>query len=349
MPSIAAPAKVLVTGASGFLATNVTKSLLDAGYTVVGTVRSTPKGEYLNKLYDNTSFSYAIVEDIEEPDAFDEVVKTGAFEGIVHTASPFHVNDGDPQAMVGPAVNGTTNILKTTLKFGSTVKRVVITSSAIAMLPLQPPRGAYTWSEKDWNEKDISDFEAAGSAAPGGLAYTASKTLAERAAWDFVAQHKDAISWDLSVINPSYIFGPIIHEVSSPEKLNTSHKLFFDAIKAKQDTLTPESVGYYFGGLVDVRTVAKAHSQALAVEEAGGKRFLVSDAQWSTQDIYDALNKAGIPNTPEGYPGAQHAETYNVHDNTLSRQLLGLEFPSLEAVAVDTYNSLKERFPGAFA
>ncbi|KAF8308482.1 NAD-binding protein [Clavulina sp. PMI_390] len=340
MPSIAAPAKVLVTGASGFLATNVVKSLLDAGYTVVGTVRSPPKGEYLNKLYNSTKFSYAIVEDIETPNAFDEVVKTGGFEGIV--------DDGDPQAMVGPAVHGTTNILNTALKFGATVKRVVITSSAIAMLPIEPPRGAFTWSEKDWNDKDVRDFEAAGSKASGGLAYTASKTLAERAAWDFVAQHKDSISWDLSVINPSYIFGPIIHDVASPEKLNTSHKLFFDAIKAKEENLTPQSVGYYFGGLVDVRTVAKAHSQALAVEGAGGKRFLVSDAQWSTQDIYDALNKVGVPNIPKGYPGAQHAETYNVHDNTLSRQLLGLEFPGLEAIAVDTYNSLKERFPSAF-
>lgn len=111
MPAISAPAKVLVTGASGFLAAYVVRTLLEDGYTVVGTgtmpqttllpaqsyvartlpVRSPAKGKYLADYFKSPKFSYVIVEDIEKSDAFDEVVKSGNFEAIEHIASPFHV------------------------------------------------------------------------------------------------------------------------------------------------------------------------------------------------------------------------------------------------------------------
>lgn len=135
MPSIKAPSKVLVTGASGFIAVATLKALVNRGFNVVGTVRSNSKGEYLEKLL-GPLFTYAIVEDIEsvcqfsntlevtqlidqQPDAFDKVVKSGEFAGVVHMASPVTVQSSSPPDVIGPAVAGTKNILSAVLAYGS--------------------------------------------------------------------------------------------------------------------------------------------------------------------------------------------------------------------------------------
>lgn len=116
MVAIAAPAKILVSGASGFLGAHVSRELLESGYTVVGTgaliifvlhqstctnepfhfvVRSPAKGEYLKNLYKAFAprFSYAVVSDIAAEGAFDDVVREGEFAAVEHTASPFHVSE----------------------------------------------------------------------------------------------------------------------------------------------------------------------------------------------------------------------------------------------------------------
>lgn len=143
----------------------------------------------------------------------------------------------------------------------------------------------YTYTEADWNEASIRAVNELGSKAAGYEKYFASKTLAERAAWSFVEEHKDQISFDLATINPPYIFGPIIHDVKNAEALNTSHAFFRSVIKAKEADLTPESTGAFTSNLVDVRTVASAHVLAIQKEEAAGKRFLVSETPFSRQDI----------------------------------------------------------------
>jgi len=137
MAPVSAPAKVLVTGASGFIAIWVIKSLLDQGYTVVGTVRSHSKGEYLQLLLEKDSnnkdkFSYVIVEDIQKEGAFDEAVV--GIDAVEHTASPFHFKVDDPRDLIEPAVKGTVGVLESIKKYGSSVKRVVITSSAASII-----------------------------------------------------------------------------------------------------------------------------------------------------------------------------------------------------------------------
>ncbi len=84
-----------------------------------------------------------------------------------------------------------------------------------------------------------------GAAAPGGAKYTASKTLAERAAWDFVEKEKAAIGWDLVTLCPPFIFGPFLHEVAKPELLNTSAQLwYFMVVKGTFDNETLANGGY---------------------------------------------------------------------------------------------------------
>ncbi|KAF8308503.1 NAD-binding protein [Clavulina sp. PMI_390] len=343
MPAIIASAKILVTGASGFLATHVIRSLLEEGHKVVGTVRSSTKGDYLVKLYKSENFSYVIVENIEATDAFDAMVKSGNFDGIAHVASPFHMRVKEPKDLIGPAVGGTTNILQSALKFGPTVKRIVITSSAVAML--EPHPAPYTYTESDWNESSIRAVEE--NKASVIDIYQASKTLAERAAWDFIKKHKGEISFDLVTICPPWILGPIIHEVPTIDALNLSHTMFRGIIKANQEQLTPEATGAPQIGLSDARNIATAHVRALTVEAAGGKRFLTTDSLFSHQDIYDILNDAGIQGIPKGHPGSQVPEI-TLQDSTQSIQVLGMQYIGLKEVVLSTYNTLKDHFPAEF-
>ncbi|KAF8308500.1 NAD(P)-binding protein [Clavulina sp. PMI_390] len=343
MPAVSTSSKILVTGASGFLATHVTRALLDEGHEVVGTVRTPSKGDYLVNLYKSKKLSYAIVEDIEAANAFDAAVKEGNFDGIAHVASPFQVNVTDAQDLIGPAVGGTTNILQSALKFGPTVKRIVITSSIVAIV--EPHPTPYTYTESDWNDASIRAVEE--NKASKFQMYMASKTLAERAAWSFYEEHKSDISFDLSVLCPPYIFGPIIHEVTKPEALNLSHAIFRGVLKAKQEDLTPAATGSAQGYLSDVRTVAAAHSRAFAVEEAGGKRFILSDSAFSNQDIYDILGDAGVQGIPKGHPGSRASER-NLQDHSRSVRVIGIEYPGLKEIVLSTYNTLKEHFPTDF-
>ncbi len=102
-------------------------------------------------------------------------------------------------------MQGTTSILNSALKHGSTLKRFILTSSAVATLEVTPvPR---FFSESTWNEAAVEAVKEKGSAAGNFAIYCASKTLAEKAAWEFVATHNSEISWDLAVMNPSLIIG----------------------------------------------------------------------------------------------------------------------------------------------
>ena len=102
-------------------------------------------------------------------------------------------------------MRGTTSILNSALKFGSALKRVVLTSSVAAVREdTSVPR---TFNESNWNNSAVEAVKTRGSAAGAVMFYQASKTLAEKAAWEFVAAHKSEISWDLVAINPPFIFG----------------------------------------------------------------------------------------------------------------------------------------------
>ncbi|KAF8308504.1 NAD(P)-binding protein [Clavulina sp. PMI_390] len=340
MPAVSASAKILVTGASGLLATHVIRTLLSQGSEVVGTVRTPAKGDYLVNLFSSNKFSYTIVENIDAANAFDTIVAAGNFDGIVHVASPFNMRLSEVSDFMDPAIRGTTNILQSALNLGPTVKRVVITSSAAAIL--EPHPAPYTYTESDWNEASIRAVEE--NRASLGEIYSASKTPAERAAWKFVEEHKSEMAFDLTVICPVWIMGPIIHHVTTPDSLNASHALFWGILKSKQEDLTPEITGASQGYVADVRDMALAHVRALSVEEAGGKRFLAADAPWSNQDVYDVLNEAGVANIPKGHPGSQLREI-TLQDNTQSVRLLGLEFRGRRDVIMSTYNTLKEHFP----
>ncbi|KAF3350011.1 37S ribosomal protein S12 [Verticillium dahliae VDG2] len=226
--------KVLLTGGSGFIGGHILEQLLEQGHDAVVTVRSEDKAQKIRDDYKDLAagrLTVAIVPDIAREDAFDEVVKSPGLEAVLHTASPFHFNfsnvcplprkplcccppflltrallltaaTADPKKdLIDPAVIGTTAILQALHRSAPGVKRVVITSSFASIIDearVTDPTKIFT--ERDWNpvtEADMTQSKA--------TAYRASKKLAERAAWDFVAAAAPAPTFDLVTICPPLI------------------------------------------------------------------------------------------------------------------------------------------------
>ncbi|KDQ15561.1 hypothetical protein BOTBODRAFT_31453 [Botryobasidium botryosum FD-172 SS1] len=340
MPAVQPPATVLVTGASGFVAVWITKTLLERGFHVRGTVRSPSKGEYLANLFKThgSKFTYVLVEDVSLEGAFDQAVK--GVDAVVHTASPVNVDGEEPDAFIKPAVNGTLNALKGVKKHGASVKRVVITGSVAALLqPKDDVPAVYT--EADWNTFAVEEVKAKGIHADQMSKYRASKTLAERAAWDFVEQNKAEIGFDLATILPSCVFGPVLHDTPTIEQLSGTPKFFYVSTRGEgfpRDRKSP------FTNYVDVRDVAEIHVRALEQEIAGGQRFVCSAAPFTWQDIYNALNSAEppIPNVPKGDPTIESVYP-TIHSSDKARTVLGFKFTSLQSTVVDALVSLRER------
>ena len=127
-----------------------------------------------------------------------------------------------PVDIIVPAVRGTTSVLNSALKHGSTVKRVVLTSSFVAVFEwVTEPR---VFNESNWNEAAMEAAKTKGAAADAFTIYSASKALAEKAAWEFVDVNKSKISWDLVALNPPWLFGaslPSFYSFTITAKLST--------------------------------------------------------------------------------------------------------------------------------
>ncbi|EXJ57963.1 dihydroflavonol-4-reductase [Cladophialophora yegresii CBS 114405] len=330
--------RVLLTGGSGFIAAHCVDFLLQHGHSVVFTVRSDEKGQKILKNHPDqpkNKLSYVIVGDIAKEDAFDEAVKSDPpFEGVLHTASPFHFNVTDPKKdLLDPAIIGTTGILKAVKKNAPTVKRIVITSSFAAILNATSQEKVY--SEKNWNP--ITEEEAIQNPAN---AYRASKTFAERAAWEFVEKEKP--NFDIATINPPLVLGPVVHYLNSLDSINTSNERVRNMIqgRTKESGLPPTGVFIW----VDVRDVALAHVKALEVPEAGGKRFFVTAGHYSNADIAGIIKK-NFPHLADKLPAEiksdKPADVYDI-DNSRSKQMLRLKYRTLEESITDTVKSLLE-------
>ncbi|GAA5914375.1 SDR family oxidoreductase [Sporobolomyces salmoneus] len=342
MPTVQKTSSVLLTGASGFLAAHILQQLIDRGFKVRGTVRSKEKGEYLTKevVKGSKNFEYVIVEDVETEGAFNEAVK--GVDAVLHTASPFHFNVQDPwKDLIDPAVKGTKNLLQAAATEKG-IKRVVITSSFAAIVNPYDP--VYVFKEdEDWNEYSPKQVEEKGKDVDPAQAYRASKTLAERAAWDFIEKEKPG--FDLATINPPLIFGPIIHDVPSPDKLNTSVNNFYQFLKGKKDA---DAATAGFGSLVDVRDVAQLHIDALVTEGASNQRFSVSNMDSSYQPLLDVFfSKASsslhevFPNAQKGHPGTPKPKQNQI-DNSKAKKTFGWEPISMEKTVLDMAESLAE-------
>ncbi|KAJ3091206.1 methylglyoxal reductase (NADPH-dependent) gre2 [Physocladia obscura] len=328
---------VLVTGISGFVGSHVTWKLLQSGFSVRGTVRSDAKAEQvrtaLSGIVNTEKLSIIAVPDMSVDSAFDLAVEKIDF--VVHTASPFFYSGVTNASadLVDPALNGVLSLLRSCAK--SSVKRVVITSSIGALRCVTPtlPEGL---SEVDWNLASINTFRELGPETPAPVAYHASKTLAEKAAWDFVQSTNP--TFDLVVINPPIIFGPIIHPCASPSQLNTSVKMVADFYLHNTKEIDPLAAA----GCIDVRDVARAHVLALTTPRASGQRILISSGPFTQEMLVKVLEKH-FPGRP--YPSGFTIAVPIPEVTTKAALILGItEYISLENMIVDTVWNLKNSF-----
>lgn len=337
------PSTVLVTGASGFIAQHIVKLLINKGYNVVGTVRLAAKGEKLKANCDNVSagkFQYILVPDIGSENAFDHIFSAHPQISIVlHTASPFFYDTKDPEKdLVLPAIKGTTNIMKAIqdeINGGNnTIKKVVITSSDAALYSADDEQDStLSFDESSWNNISYAD-----AIKDPINAYYGAKSFAEKIAWE---ASKSSSFPSLVSVNPVYVFGPQAFENEVSETLNTSNELIHGLLK-----LGPEGkFDNDKGGFVDVRDVAKAHLAAMEEDKLIGKRLYMSNGKFSVQMILDIVNSK-IPSfkgkIPVGTPGSgpKDISTMAKTSNTATRELLGIEWVSLDDCVIDVVDQI---------
>ncbi|KAB5593439.1 NADPH-dependent methylglyoxal reductase GRE2 protein [Ceratobasidium theobromae] len=326
---------VLVTSGNGFIAVHILSLLLQHGHTVTTTVRSESKTAHLQKIFSQATnagrLKFSIVEDITTPGAFDDVVKSNTFDAILHTSSPlvFESQDVEKDVLL-PAIQGTTSILKTARDHSPATKRIIITSSFAAVADQSKGVPGYAYSEKDWSQLTYEQ-----AVKNPRIAYFASKTLAEKAAWEFVEREKPV--FDLVTICPTMVYGPALQEVTSMKNLNASSAQFYTVFSGQEKELKHFGVWLW----VDVRDVAKAHIAALEKSEAGGKRFLLSQSTFNIGQVADYIwthyperaQTRGIPKSTlsAGYPSEG---TYTA-DTSASKNILGIEYIQFEDMLRD--------------
>jgi dihydroflavonol-4-reductase len=244
---------VLVTGGSGFLGGWCVIELLRRGYTVRTTIRSLSREPQVRATVgsevDSADRLKVLAADLGSDDGWTEAVEGCGC--VLHVASPFPSKQPkDPDELIVPAREGTLRVLRASLDAG--VRRVVVTSSVAAITGASVAPGA-PLTEADWTDL----------ANPKLTPYTRSKTIAERAAWDFV-RDRDAVE-KLAVVNPGAIIGPVLND-------DLSYSL--------------QAVTRLLGGmpgmprlgfsLVDVRDVAELEIKAMTAGQAGGERFIAA-------------------------------------------------------------------------
>lgn len=327
---------VFVSGATGFIAQHIVKTLLANNYKVIGSVRSMEKGEKLKKLLQSTNFGYEVVNDIQKEGSFNEALKSHPEVTVfLHTASPFFFNAKNvEQELLIPAVNGTKNALKAIKEYAPQVSRVVVTSSIAAIkVDAKENDPTFTMTERTWNP--VKWEEALANPVMG---YRGSKTFAEKAAWEFVEQEKPGFV--LSTVNPVIVFGPQAFDVEVKETLNTSAEMINNLLKLKPtDPVPPLS-----NACVDVRDVAKAHLAAFEKDETANQRLLLSESRFSSQLVLDLIHKNfpqlkdRIPTgTPGTYPDSSQVAQI---DNSHTKSILGFPLIPLEKSVVDTVGQI---------
>jgi nucleoside-diphosphate-sugar epimerase len=244
---------VLVTGGSGFIGGHCILQLLAAGHEVRATVRNLKREGDVRAMLrrggaepgDRLTFFAA---DLENDAGWAQAA--AGCDHVLHVASPFPMSvPKHEDELIIPAREGALRVLRASREAG--VKRVVLTSSFAAIGYGQAPRNT-PFDETNWTNTEAGDVQP----------YAKSKTLAERAAWDFTAREGGGL--ELSVVNPVAVLGPV---------LGPDYSTSITLVKRLLDGAMPGCPRICFG-IVDVRDIADLHLRAMTHPAAKGQRFL---------------------------------------------------------------------------
>lgn len=331
---------VLVTGGSGYIASNIIIQLLKEGYGVRTTVRSLDKIERVKKII--TAGGIKNLEDLSfiETDLSSEKNWDKAMEGItyvIHPASPTpKLNFKDEKEMIDPAVNGVLYVMKAARD--AKVKRAVLTSAYGAIFAGHEKRTT-PYTEEDWSNLDAKNI----------FPYQKSKTLSERAAWKFIEEEGNGM--ELTTVNPVAVMGPILTSDYSHSNIQIQ-QLLAGEVKA---------VPNVDSGYVDVRDVASLHVLAMTSPKAAGERFLATtgetlsmlevasilreafpayDDKLPTKKIPNAVLKAAAVADPSLRMVASLTGKYAGTSNQKAKTLLGWEPRSAKEAILATAQSM---------
>ncbi len=257
---------VLVTGGSGYIAGYLIRQLADEGWKVRTTIRNLSKETGVRKLLavDNAQLEF-FQTDLTEDEGWASAM--AGCTHVAHLASPFPARAAKtPDDLIVPARDGALRALRAAKAAG--VRRFVMTSS-IAAIGYGRPRGHYALTEADWSIVD----------SPHISPYAMSKTIAERAARDWIAAEGGNV--EFCTINPSLVLGPV---------WSGDFSTSVEAVKKLLDGALPGCPDLHFG-LVDVRDLADLHVRALNAPDMAGERFIASGRTFSMVEIAQTLKE----------------------------------------------------------
>ncbi|WCJ41967.1 NAD(P)-binding Rossmann-fold superfamily protein [Euphorbia peplus] len=310
---------VCVTGANGFIGSWLIQSLLSHGYTTihVSIHPSTSASHLFNLLPPSASVNLRVF----QADILDYAAVCNAVEGckgVFHVASPCTLEDPeDPEKeLLLPAVQGTLNVLEASRKYG--VRRVVITSSISAMVPNPGWADGKVFDETSWTDLDYCNSKKKW--------YPVSKTLAEKAAWDYAEKH----GIDVVTIHPSTCLGQLLQP-----GLNASCAVLQQLLLGSKDTQEN-----YWLGAVHVKDVAEAQVLIFETPTASG-RYLCTNGIYQFGDFADKVSKL-FPEFPvHRFTGETQPGLASCKDPAKRLIELGLNFTPVEDAVRETVESLK--------
>ncbi|KAG0475381.1 hypothetical protein HPP92_015067 [Vanilla planifolia] len=312
---------VCVTGGSGFIGSWLVRILLDRGYFVNATVQNLQdEGEtkHLKALEGAEARLRLVQMNLLDSDSIAAAVSGAA--GVFHLASPCivdRVNDPERQ-LLDPAVKGTINVLRAARDSG--VRRVVVTSSISAIIPNPAWPADVVKDESCWTDLEYC--------RQNEIWYPASKTLAEKAAWDFAKENEV----DLVVVNPGTVMGPII-----PPSINASMLMLLRLLQG-----CSEHYQDFYMGSVHVKDVALAHVLLYENSSASGRHLCVesiahfSDFASKFAQLFPEYNLPKFPKDTQ--PGLLRAQ--NPSKKLIN---LGMQFIPMEQIIKDSVESLKSK------
>lgn len=315
---------VCVTGANGFIGSWLIKTILEQGYTTIhASIFPGTDPSHLFSLPGATAAGVNLVvheADILDADAVSKAIAGCAGGGVFHVASPCTLVDPvDPQKeLVDPAVKGTLNVLEAAKKFN--VERVVLTSSISAMVPNPGWPSDRVFDETSWTDLDYCISRQKW--------YPVSKTLAEKAAWEFAEKN----GLDIVAINPATCLGQLLQP-----SLNASCAVLQQLLQGSKDTQE-----YHWLGAVHVKDVAKAQVLLLENPNVSG-RYLCTNGIYQFSEFAERVSKL-FPEFPiHRFNGETQPGLVGSKDAAKRLIDLGLVFTSVEDAVQETVSSLKAK------